>query len=355
MSRFLRLALLLATVVAAPAALASSTATTRVEVIQVSGIIDSSVERALVNNLELAERERAGIVVVQIDSNGVVGTARTRRLTSAVRHATVPVATWVGPPGSRAANGAALIAMAGTIKAMSPGSVLGPLDTLDLRSDEPNDEPTPVDDGLSAATALKRGVVDVVAPSIEDLLVQLDEKGELGFDRSDATVRFHQLDLWGRLMHAAAQPAVAYLLLLVGLVGIVFELFHPSTGPAGVSGLAALALSVYGIATLGGSWAALALIVAGVAAFCVDLRFSSLGAFTAGGAAALVAGSILLFRSPYLRPSPWILAFGVISMTVFLVSAMTRVLRDLRAVARGELEVTEAHPHPNGAGGSDEA
>ncbi len=68
------------------------------------------------------------------------------------------------------------------------------------------------------------------------------------------------------------------------------------------------------------------------------------------GFAALVAGSLLLFPGPYLRVSPWVLAFGVVSMTAFLIGAMTRVLRDLRAVARGELEVTDAHPHPNGQG-----
>jgi hypothetical protein len=67
------------------------------------------------------------------------------------------------------------------------------------------------------------------------------------------------------------------------------------------------------------------------------------------GFAALVAGSLLLFRGPWLHVSPWLLAFGITSMVLFLVGAMTRVLRDLRAVARGELEVRDAHP--NGHGG----
>jgi hypothetical protein len=65
---------------------------------------------------------------------------------------------------------------------------------------------------------------------------------------------------------------------------------------------------------------------------------------TAAGLAGLVAGSLMLFHGPWLHVSPWALAFGITSMFLFLVGAMTRVLRDLRAVARGELEVREAHP-----------
>jgi membrane-bound serine protease (ClpP class) len=138
--------------------------------------------------------------------------------------------------------------------------------------------------------------------------------------------------------------------LLVGLVGLVFELFHPSTGPAGISGLIALGLAVYGIVTLGGSWIGFALIVIGVVGFCLDLRFQALGVATILGFAGLVAGSLLLFSGTFLSVSVWVLAFGIVSMVAFLLGAMTRVLRDLRAVARGELEVTEAHPHPNGQG-----
>jgi membrane-bound serine protease (ClpP class) len=135
-------------------------------------------------------------------------------------------------------------------------------------------------------------------------------------------------------------------LILGGLVGIVFELFHPSNGPAGVTGLAAFAFGVFGVATLGGSWGALAALLVGVTFFCIDLRYERLGAFTLLGALLLIGGSIWLFPSPYLRTSPWILVFGIAAMTAFLLGAMTRVLRDLRAIARGELEVRDAHPHP---------
>jgi membrane-bound serine protease (ClpP class) len=202
----------------------------------------------------------------------------------------------------------------------------------------------------------QRVVANLITPAIVELLEDLDGKAisvrgdrvRLSTDPDESSIRFHKGDLLGRALHAAAQPSIVYLLLLLALVGIVFELFHPSNGPAGISGLVALGLAVYGIVSLGGSWIGFALIVVGVAGFCLDLRFQTLSFPTILGFAALVAGSILLFSGTSLSISPWVLAFGILSMVAFLLGAMTRVLRDLRAVARGELEVTDAHPHPNG-------
>jgi membrane-bound serine protease (ClpP class) len=317
----------------------------RIDVFEVKGIIDGPVERSIINGIRDAERADAALVALQIDSHGVVGHARLNRITRAITASDVPVLAWVGPPGAEAANGAAHIFMAATMRAMAPASTLGPLETLDLRTPDTSDrEATPFDEALNALDAEDEGVVEIVEPSLDAALDELD----LAFDPDDAQIRFHKLDILGRVLHAAAQPSIVYLLLLLALVGIVFELFHPSNGPAGISGLVAGALAVYGIVALGGSWIGVALIVAGVTFFCVDLRYESLGAFTLGGLVALIAGSLLLFPSPWLRISPWILAFGIISMVMFLVGAMTRVLRDLRAIARGELEVTDAHAHLEG-------
>lgn len=312
----------------------------RVEVVEVKGIIDASVERAVVSTIELARREEAELVVLQIDSEGVIDEARLRRLRRAIRASDVPVAAWVGPVGSEARNGAALLVGSAPIRATSPLSRFGPVRTLDLR-----DRGCPGRCASGRRPELRAGSVSELLAVVDGLEVSLDGgRVELATDPDEVTIRFRKLDLWGRLLHAAAQPSITYLLLLLALVGIVFELFHPSTGPAGIAGLAALAMSIYGIVTLGGSWLGFALIVLGVAGFAVDLRFQSLGPLTAAGFAALVAGSLLLFGGPWLRVSPWILAFGITSMVLFLLGAMTRVLRDLRAIARGELETRDPHP-----------
>lgn len=318
----------------------------RVEVIEVRGAIDGSVERAVLGGIEAAEREGAVLVVLQIDSKGVIGADRTERMRSAIERADVPIASWVGPPGAHAANGAAVIVASSRIKAMAPGSVIGPLETLDLRDpNESNREATPFDQAITSDEAQDERVVEIVAPSLQEVVREIEEPK---IDLDEVQIRFHKLDPWGRALHAAAQPSIAYLFLLAGLFAIVFELFHPSNGPAGISGLIALGLSVFGIVTLGGSWIGVALIVASVIAFAIDLRFESLGPFTFGAVAALITGSLLMFPSPWLRVSPWVLGLGIVGMIVFMVSVMTRVMRDLRAVARGELEIRDAHPHPEG-------
>lgn len=345
MRHLLKLVLPLAAVlVAAPAVLAQD-APKRVEVIEVQGIIDGSVERAVLAGIEEAESSDAVLVVLQIDSKGVVDARRTERITRAITDARVPIASWIGPPGAQAANGAALIAATAHVRAMAPGSILGPYEADDLRSPTRNLEATPFDEPITATQAQDEEVVSIVEPALEQVVEKIDDPK---IDLDEVQIRFHKLDVLGRLLHAAAQPSTAYLFLLAGLFAITFELFHPSTGPAGVSGLAALGLSAFGIVTLGGSWIGVALIVASMVAFSIDLRYESLGPFTFGAIIALIAGSLLLFPSPSLRVSPWVLALGIVGMTVFMVSVMTRVMRDLRAVARGELEVREAHPHPEG-------
>ena len=366
-----RLLAILCLVGAALAALLSrpaDAATRRVEVIEVSGIIDSSVERAILSNITQGEREHVQAVIVQIDSRGAVGEERGSRIIDRIRTAKVPVVVWV-PSGGHSENSAVFLLIASSFSAMAPSATVGPVKTFDLQTSA-GAEPVmmvrngfknqadlkryPFDQRISATTAERRDLVDAIAPSLPDLLDEMNGKHvkvngktvKLATSPNRVIVRVHKLDLFGRILHAAAQPSVAYLLILAGLVGIVFELFHPSTGPAGVTGLAGFAFGLYGVAALGGSWAALVAIVVGVTVFCIDLRFERLGGVTIVGAILLVAGSLWLFHGPYLRISPWIIAFGIASMVAFLLGAMTRVLRDLRAIARGELEVRDAHPHP---------
>src|SRR5581483_8117489 len=114
-------------------------------------------------------------------------------------------------------------------------------------------------------------------------------------DPDTTEIRFRKLGLIGGALHAAAKPSIVYLMLLVGIVGIVFELFHPSTGPAGFAGVLAVALAIYGMITLHGSWAAFVIICFGIAGFCVDLATEHLGPLTILGFLALVGGSIFLF------------------------------------------------------------
>ncbi len=343
----------------------------RVEVVEVQGIIDAPVEHAIKRALRDGARENAQLVVVQLDSLGTVGQDRASDLLDRIHGSRVPVVVWI-PPGGRAENSAAVIAMAAHYTAMGPGARIGPIRTDDLsgRSGEASirtlkafsaaaNRRIPFERSIGPSTAKKQRVSDGLATAVTDLLEQVDGKAlrvgtktvRPSVDPAHTEIRFQKLGLIGGILHAAAKPSITYLLLLVGLVGIVFELFHPSTGPAGFAGVVSVALAVYGMLQLGGSWAAFAAILFAVAMFTLDLAREYLGVLSIGGFVLLTGASIFLFPGPYLRASPYVIAFGVIAMTMFLVGAMTRVLRDLRAIERGDLEVKDAHPHPDGHGG----
>lgn len=349
---------------------ASARAQRRVEVVEVSGIIDSTAEHAVTATIRDANKERAQLVVIQLNSAGAIGADRGTNLLGRVSASRVPVAVWI-PSGGAAANSAAVLAIAAHYTSMAPGSRIGPIKTFDLSSRDRGGSSAlkqltrgsarrfPFDRSVGPRTAIRDHISDGIAASVTDVLSQLDGKTlrvagrsvHLSVDPATTQIRLRKLGLIGGALHAAAKPSIVYLLLLLGIVGIVFELFHPSTGPAGFAGLLSLALGIYGMVTLHGSWGALVVICFGIAAFCIDLATEHLGPLTILGFLALTGGSIFLFPGPYLRVSPFVLAFGVIAMTMFLLGAMTRVLRDLRALARGELEVREAHPHPDGQGG----
>ena len=331
----------------------------RIEVVDVSGIIDANVERAITRGITGAEREHAKLVVLELNSNGTIGAGRAERIASRIERSRVPVAAWIGPAGAKARNGADVLWWAAHFSAIAPAASVGPVETLDLRSRPGKAE---LRDALRRLNTIALGPLTAdqakdlkyahyVVGSVGDLVSKLDGYNAksaqfdvtLDIDPRRDVIRLHKLDLIGRMLHAAAQPSIVYLLALLGLVGIVFEVFHPSTGPAGVTGAVAMGLAIYGMVALGGSWLGFALIVAGVVGFAVDLRYQSLGAFTIAGFAGLAAGSALLFNGPYLRVPPWLIAGGVVGMTAFLLGAMTRVLRDLRLVASGQLEVRDAH------------
>lgn len=286
-------------VLVAPAAQAQSRGL--VEVVEIRGIIDAPVERTVLAAISDAERDDADVLLIQIDSRVALGADRQARIVDAIRATDVRVVTWIGPPGSRAENAAATIALAGDVVAMAPGTSLR---------------------GMSADAAERADLVDLVALSVPEVLE--------GVGVNDPEVRFRRLSIWGQVLHATAQSSIAYLLLLLGLAGIVFEAFHPSTGPAGITAALGLALSGYGLWTLSASPIGVGLLVASAVLLSVDLRFAGLGLFSLLGTASLVAGSLLLFDGPVLQLHPGVIAFGIVAMLTFNFGAMTRVLRDLR-------------------------
>jgi membrane-bound serine protease (ClpP class) len=307
-----------------------------VDVIAVSGRVDPVQADFVTRSLRAAERAGDEVLVIQLDSPGdLLDDDDLAALEFRLQHAAIPVAVWVGPSGSRAYGGATRLLAAAPVVGMAPGSHVG------KAPDGPQGEPTSIRGSLGADAARARGAVDVVAPTLGDFIVGLDgqEVGgrvlstarvvpEDGVLRRQAAgdVRFAKLGLTERVLHAAARPSVAYLLLVVGLLLLVFEFFTAGVGLAGLTGAGCLVLAAYGLAVLPTSVLGLALIALGVFGLAIDVQAGAPRAWTVIGTGALTAGSWQLFGEGL--AVPWLTIVLVVAGAVLLmVAGMASMLR----------------------------
>jgi membrane-bound serine protease (ClpP class) len=216
-----------------------------------------------------------------------------------------------------------------------------------------------VGESMDAGPAAEAGMIDGTASSLADLLEQIDgadvrvadganvviESWDEDEDALSTSLRFQNPTLLQQLLHLVTDPEVAFFLLLIGLFGLIFEVFNPGIGLAGLLGALSLLLGFYALSALPTDWTGVFLIVLGVIFFVVDLQIAGLGMWTAGGLASLVAGSILLFggAAGALSLDAWAIAAGVALTLLFFISIMTAALRvRLRRPISGEEAIVGA-------------
>lgn len=313
----------------------------RLSVVTISGLLDPVLARFLERSIDDAEDADVAWLILQVNSKGtVVSDSRVAELVERVRTSEVPVAVWVGPSGTRATEGVAQIAAVACTLGVAPGSRIG--DLGDPVVDEARFRPpfrAALDrldrSTVSADEALELDLAESEAPVLGTFLIDLDgvetrvvEDSEGRSQRSvsgDSIPVFSKLPIVDQLLHTVASPAVAYLLLLAGLALIVFELYTAGVGVAGVVGAGCTVLGCYGLAVLPARGWAVALLVATVLAYAVDVQTGVPRVWTAVGTAALVVGSLLLYEGLSLS---WItLLVGIGGMLVFVIGAMPAMVR----------------------------
>jgi len=338
--------------------------TRRVEILPLrGGFLDPPVAAQITDIIALAEREGSELVILQFDAAAGVA-VDTAALAATIAASSVPVAVTIGPIGSaaEAAGTAAAVFLAAHIRAIAPDATVGPLAPLDLR-----DLGAPVPDPLAFVTAtprvagtpdaapdarmrttLERVVTEAVGSEalvaaglarittgVEPLLVELDGErvmtaaGEIELRlRPDATqVRFHSLGLVRRMLHAAATAPFVYLLLVLGLGMLLFEVFQPGFGVAGLAGVITAVIAVVGAFILPVRWWAVALVVLGLLLYAVDTALAGFGPVTALATVSFVAGSRWFYAAPALQLPVWLIVVATLSALVFFVLVMTTVLR----------------------------
>ena len=334
----------------------------QIDVVKVEGVIDPALSAYVRGAVESAARD-SSIVVLQLDSRGSYGD-EAMKLAAFIRDSGVPVVTWIGPVGSRLEGGALFLAYASSLVAMAPGAGIGPARPFDLATKREAEDPAKVarletrllamaaESGpspagvrrlltgrsLAAGPALSAGAVSVTASNAVDLIAKLDGRtvqtvrgpvvlSTLGAQH--ATIHFHEPGLLSRVVHAAATPTAVYVLLVLGLWGIAFELTQPGIGAAGVAGVLAVAFGAYELAIVSVSWVGLGILLIGIALQGGDVLIRRVGILTALGTAAFAAGSALAWRrvAPAIDLAWWLIALLTLGGVLLFGFGLTVALR----------------------------
>ncbi len=304
------------------------------EPLVVAGRIDTPIHPASANYLAAvlaqAAKEHAELVVLTLSTPGGL-LASTREMSSAILLSKVPVATFVSPSGAQAASAGFFLLLSGDVAAMSPGTntgaahpVGGEGQDLPQKMNEKVEQDArafvrtlarqrgrnvekaeaAVEKSLSYTETEARdgGLVELIARDVPDLVSRLDGRklsrvggGEATLHLRGFRIEERPMGRMERLLGVVSHPNVAYVLFLVGLVGLYFELSTPGAVLPGVAGGIALLLALYAFSVLPVNLAGVALILFGILLFVAEIKVASHGVLSVGGAIALVAGSLLLF------------------------------------------------------------
>ena len=303
----------------------------------VVGRIDTTIQPAAAayqrRQIRGAEESGARLVGLELSTPGGLLTS-TREMTTSILTSKVPVATYVAPSGASAASAGFFLLLAGDVSAMAPGTNTGAAHpvggegqdlgkTVGEKAEQDarafirtlaRQRGRNVDKAETAVTssasfteteAKDGGLVEIVARDVPDLLRQLDGRtvnriGGTGvlLHLADARLDVREMGAIEKLLGVVTHPNVAYILFLVGLVGLYFELASPGAVLPGIAGGISLLLALYAFSVLPVRLAGIALIVFAVALFIAEVKVTSHGLLAVGGAISLVAGSALLYAVP---------------------------------------------------------
>ncbi|MCB2197804.1 nodulation protein NfeD [bacterium] len=330
--------------------------------------------RLIAAAVERAEDQNAEALIIELDTPGGLMES-TRGITKAILNSRVPVIVWVGPEGARAGSAGVFITMAAHIAAMAPSTNIGAATPVGMGN--PTTAPDSTEGSQSDAEAMRKkvtndaiaqvramaerhgrnadwaeeavreaasitsnealelNVIDLIADDVEDLLQKVDGMtvetvdGEVTLATAGSIVTRYEMTWREKFLARLANPNLAYILLLIGFYGLIFELYNPGAVIPGVLGVIALILAFFAMQTLPLNWAGLLLLVVGIIMLLLEIKVASYGFLTFGGAVSLVLGSIMLFDSPIpaLRVS-WTVIIPTVGVTVlFFVFALTYGIR----------------------------
>jgi len=340
---------LLAALAAVPAAAQEAAP---LDVVVVSGPLDTSMIRFVEDSIAEAAAGGAQAVIVQLDSEGALSDD-IERLISLFRQPPLPLVVWVGDAPAVAFGGAGQLLAAAPFKTAAPGVEIGYLTpTVAGSGDGPDATEEAAAFPRNGETVTVQGpiprLVDAALPSIGQVVVWMNgrefespqgtvtlqtarqETGEDGTVRMLPTgqVRFHEPGLFTRFLRLSVRPEAAYFFLVMGLTVAAFEFYAVGPGLASATGVISLVIAGYGLSVLPIRWWALVLVGLGLFVYTAEFQRRSFGLPSILATGALVAGGLFITdAAPQITPSPWGVVLTVLAAIFFYVIAMPVVAR----------------------------
>lgn len=331
--------------------------------IEVDGIINPATAKFIIESIDQATQQGAQCLIIQLDTPGGLMESM-RIIVKKILSANIPIIVYVAPSGGRAASAGVFITMSAHIAVMAPSTHIGAAHPVSLGEGKESKTMSEkiVNDTVSyiKTTAKARGrnvdwaeqavrksvsvteeeavklnVVDFISPNLQDLLTKIDGK-ILKFDGITRTLhtkgiqpRSVQMSWRYRFLDIISNPTIAYILLMLGIYGIFFELSNPGAILPGVVGGIFLILAFYALQMLPINFAGLALILFAIILFIAEIKVVSHGLLAVGGVISLFLGSLMLIENPteYMRISLSVIIPAVVVSGAFFVFAVTMAIR----------------------------
>jgi membrane-bound serine protease (ClpP class) len=326
-------------------------------IMQVADAISPGTAEFIKSGIKTAEENQAACLIIELDTPG--GLAESMRIiVQAILASSVPVVVYVAPGGARAASAGVMITMAADVAAMAPGTNIGAAHPVGAGGKDIDGTMSEkvindmvaqaksvaekrgrnakwVEDAIRESVsvteteALKENIIDLIAKDTDDLIRQLNgrelkDRGVLKLDDVNKVVLEETLRT--KILKTISNPNIAYILMMIGLAGLYFELSHPGAIFPGVIGGICLILAFFALQTLPVNYAGILLIVLAIIFFIMEMKIASYGLLSVAGIVSLLLGSLMLFEgtSPDMK-----LSLRVVLPTIILISGFFVVVAGL--------------------------
>ncbi|OHE30690.1 MAG: serine protease, partial [Syntrophus sp. RIFOXYC2_FULL_54_9] len=329
------------------------------DVITISAAITPPIAEYILQSIDEAAKSNAEGLIIRLDTPGGLDLAM-RDIAKGILNSSIPVIVYVSPSGARAASAGVIITVAAHIAAMAPGTNIGAAHPVGLgigggtdktmsrkgendavayvrgiagkrgRSEEWVEKAVRKSESITAEEALRLKVVDFVSTDLNQLLSQVGGRevllaaGKKVLRTKEAVLNDKKMGIRPKVLSALSDPNIAYILLLVGLAGLYFELSNPGVILPGVIGGISLIMAFFAMQTLPVNYAGVALILFSIILFIAEIKVVSHGILTVGGIISLVIGSLMLFQTPdpALRISWGVLIPAVAVTSLFFIAVI---------------------------------